>query len=300
MRAGKMASILSGLAMAGGLGASGALAQEVKGIPHDGGVGFQQAATELAHDLHWMDGFLLTIITVIVIFVTALLIYVVFRFGEKSNPKPATFTHNAVVEVVWTVVPILILVAVAIPSLQLLAKQVTIPEADLTIKATGNQWYWSYEYPDPEGEQDFAFDAMMVGGGYKDFDTAMENAAEEMNAHGVTRETWLLQTNNYVVVPVGQVVRMQVTASDVIHSWAMPSFGVKMDGIPGRLNETWFQVDEPGIYYGQCSELCGKDHAYMPIAVRAVSEAEYAEWLEGAKEQFAGISSAPISVALAE
>ncbi|MDF2231459.1 cytochrome c oxidase subunit II [Albimonas sp. CAU 1670] len=294
MRAGKMASILSGLAggLTAAVAAPAAFAQDsatIIGIPHDGGTGFQHAATELASDLHWLDGFLLVIITVIVLFVTALMAYVVFRFNEKANPKPATFTHNSLVEVVWTVVPIVILVAIAIPSLQLLSKQVTIPEADLTIKATGNQWYWSYDYPDPNGEADFAFDAMMVGYGYKDYETAKANVGDELEAAGVTRENYRLQTNNWVVVPVGKVVRMQVTAADVIHSWTIPAFGVKMDGIPGRLNEIWFQVDEPGIYYGQCSELCGKDHAYMPISVKAVSPEEYDAWLADAQAKFAGV-----------
>lgn len=295
MRAGKMASILSGLTsgLAAAVAAPAAFAQDsatIIGIPHPGGIGFQQAATELASDLHWMDDFLLIIITVIVVFVTGLMAYVVFRFSEKANPKPATFTHNSVVEVVWTVVPIVILVAIAIPSLQLLAKQVTIPEADMTIKATGNQWYWSYEYPDPEGEADFAFDSMMVGSGYKDYDTAVANVGDAMEAAGVNRDNYRLQTDTFVVVPVGKVVRMQVTASDVIHSWTVPAFGVKMDGIPGRLNEIWFQVDEPGIYYGQCSELCGKDHAYMPISVKAVPEAEYEAWLAESKEMYAGVA----------
>lgn len=291
MRAGKMASILSVLA-SGLVAAPAALAQDaatVIGIPQPGGIGFQPAGTELASDLHWLDGFLLIIITVIVVFVTALMAFVAFRFSEKANPTPSTFTHNSVVEVVWTVVPIVILVAIAIPSLQLLSKQVTIPEADVTIKATGNQWYWSYEYPDPEGEADFAFDSMMVGSGYKDYDTAVANVGDEMAAAGVNRDNYRLQTNTFVVVPVGKVVRVQVTASDVIHSWTVPAFGVKMDGIPGRLNEIWFQVDEPGIYYGQCSELCGKDHAYMPISVKAVSEAEYETWLAQAQETYAGV-----------
>ncbi|SFI89903.1 cytochrome c oxidase subunit 2 [Albimonas pacifica] len=305
MRAGKMASILSGLTsgLTAAVAAPAAFAQDaatIIGIPHPGGTGFQHAATELASDLHWLDGFLLVIITVIVLFVTALMAFVVFRFNEKANPKPATFTHNSLVEVVWTVVPIVILVAIAIPSLQLLSKQVTIPEADLTIKATGNQWYWSYEYPDPNGEEDFAFDAMMVGYGYKDYDTAVANVGDEMQAAGVTRENYRLQTNTFVVVPVGKVVRMQVTASDVIHSWTVPAFGVKMDGIPGRLNEIWFQVDEPGIYYGQCSELCGKDHAYMPISVKAVSEAEYETWLAESKEMYAGVTRDVSVAALAD
>ncbi|SDW70609.1 cytochrome c oxidase subunit 2 [Albimonas donghaensis] len=285
MRLRTMASALGGLAAL--LAAPAAFGQdlELKGIPHPGGTGFQVAATEVARDLHWLEGFLLVIITVITLFVTALLAYVVFRYNEKSNKTPATFTHNSLVEVVWTVVPIVILVVIAIPSLQLLNKQMVIPDADVTIKATGNQWYWSYEYPDSE----FAFDSYMVAPGYKDFDTAMAEAGDEIEAAGVTRETWLLQTDTAVVVPVGKVVRLQVTGADVIHSWAMPAFGVKIDAVPGRLNETWFQVDEPGVYFGQCSELCGKDHAYMPIMVHAVPQAEYEAWLAKTAEMYAGV-----------
>ncbi len=284
-------------ALSGLLASGAAFAQELSiiGIPREGEMGFQPAGTELAADLHWLDGFLLIIITGITLLVTALLLWVVFRFRESKNPTPARFTHNSVVEVVWTVLPIVILVAIAIPSLQLLAKQTTIPEADLTIKATGNQWYWTYEYPDYE----MGFDAYMVGYGYKDYETARANAGEEMQAAGVTRDTWRLQTDTEVVVPVGQVIRMQVTASDVIHSWTIPAFGVKMDGIPGRLNEIWFQVDEPGIYYGQCSELCGKDHAYMPITVRAVSPDQFESWAQETQERYAGVGRT-VTVAAAE
>lgn len=294
MRLRTMASALGGLTAL--LAASAAYAQElqIKGIPHAGGTGFQHAATEVARDLHWLEGFLLVIITVITLFVTGLMAYVVFRYNEKSNKTPSTFTHNSLVEVVWTVVPIVILVVIAIPSLQLLNKQLVIPDADVTIKATGNQWYWSYEYPDSE----FAFDSYMVASGYKDFDTAVANAGDAIKAAGVTRDTWRLQTDTAVVVPVGKVVRLQVTGADVIHSWAMPAFGVKIDAVPGRLNETWFQVDEPGIYFGQCSELCGKDHAYMPIMVKAVPESEYQAWLTQAAEKYAGVVPAVTVAAL--
>jgi cytochrome c oxidase subunit 2 len=273
-----------------------AAAQQV-GAPTPGGMGFQPAATELAGDLQWLDGFMLVIMTGIVILVTGLLAYVIRNFSAEKNKEPARFTHNSVVEVVWTAVPVLILVVIAIPSLQLLDEQVNVPEADMTIKATGNQWFWTYEYPD----QEIVFDAYMVGSGFKSFDDAMADPgmAEEMKQYGVTRENWLLRTDTEVVVPVGKVVRMQVTASDVIHSWTVPAFGVKMDGIPGRLNETWFKVEEPGVYYGQCSELCGKDHSYMPITVRAVPQEEYDAWLEQAIEMYAG-KPASITVAAAE
>ncbi len=286
-------------AMAGAaaaLVAGQASAQQV-GAPTPGGIGFQSAATELAGDLQWLDGFMLLIMTAIVILVTGLLIYVIRNFSAEKNATPARFTHNSLIEVLWTAVPVLILVVIAIPSLQLLDEQVNVPEADMTIKATGNQWFWTYEYPDEE----MVFDAYMIGYGFSSYDAAMADPdmAEEMEEYGVTRENWLLQTDTAVVVPIGKVVRMQVTASDVIHSWTVPAFGVKMDGIPGRLNETWFKVEEPGIYYGQCSELCGKDHAYMPITVRAVPQEEYDAWLEEAIETYAG-RPASITVAAAE
>lgn len=284
------------LAGVGGLlAAAPAFAQsavEEIGIPRPARTGFQPAATELAADLQWLDGFLLFIITVITLFVTGLLFYVWKTFRADRNPTPATFTHNSLIEVVWTVVPVVILVIIAIPSLQLLDEQVNVPEADVTIKATGNQWFWTYEYPD----QEIVFDAYMVGYGYKDFETAMANDGEALTAAGVTEDNWLLVTDTQVVVPVGKVVRMQVTASDVIHSWTIPAFGVKMDGIPGRLNETWFKVERPGIYYGQCSELCGKDHSYMPITVKAVPVEEYEAWLEQAAELYAS-GPRPFSVA---
>jgi len=257
-----------------GLTASGAaLAQDVPviGRPVDMGTGFQPAATELARDLQWLDAFLLVIITVITLFVTALLIWVIIRYNSKRNPKPATFTHNSPLEVAWTVVPILILVFIGVFSLPILFKQQEIPEADITIKVTGYQWYWGYEYVD-EG---FAFDSFML-------------PREQLAEHGYDESDYLLATDTQVVVPIGKVVVMQITAADVIHSWTIPSFGVKQDAVPGRLAELWFAADKEGIYFGQCSELCGKDHAYMPITVKVVSEEAYALWLEEAKAEFAG------------
>lgn len=299
MRFAKLAAVLA--AGAATLSGAAVAAQENIGLPTPGGLGFQPAATEVARDLHWMDDFLLYIIVAITLFVTALLAMVILRFNEKANKTPARFTHNSALEVAWTVVPIIILVAIAVPSLQLLDKQVNVPEADMTIKATGSQWYWSYQYQD--GEESFGFDSFMVGGGFKDFDSAMadEDMAAQLEAAGVTRETWLLQTDTEVVVPVGKVVRLQVTAADVIHSWAMPAFGVKMDAVPGRLNETWFRVDEgmEGVYFGQCSELCGKDHSYMPIVVRAVSQEDYEAWLAEARAEYAE-GPRSIDVALAD
>lgn len=247
---------------------------ETIGKPKPGGLGFQPAATELARDLQWLDGFMLIIITLIVLFVSVLLGWVIFRFNHKANPKPATFTHNSPLEIAWTIVPILILVFIGAFSLPILFKQQEIPEGDIVIKATGYQWYWGYEYVD-EG---VSFDALML-------------PREELAEYGYADDEYLLATDLPMVVPVGKTIVVQVTGADVIHSWAMPAFGVKQDAVPGRLAQLWFKVDEEmeGIYFGQCSELCGKDHAYMPITVKAVSQEVYDEWLAGAKEEFASL-----------
>lgn len=251
----------------------------VIGKPEAGGVGFQEAATELARELQWLDGFILVIITVITLFVTALLGWVILRFNRKSNPTPATFTHHSPLEIAWTIVPILILVFIGAFSLPILFKQQEIPEADLTIKVTGYQWYWGYEYVD----DGVAFDSIML-------------QRDELAEYGYADDEYLLATDNAVVVPLGKTVVMQLTGADVIHSWTIPSFGVKQDAVPGRLSQLWFSAEKEGVYFGQCSELCGKDHAYMPIVVKVVSEEVYAEWLEGAKEEFAGLP-APMTVA---
>lgn len=244
----------------------------VIGAPVDRGTGFQPAATELAHDLQWLDGFILVIITAICILVLALLAIVILRYNRRANPQPARFTHNQPLEFAWTVVPIAILFLIGGFSLPVLFKQQIMPEADVVIKATGHQWYWSYEYPDEQ----IVFDSFML-------------QPDELEAAGYGPELFRLATDTAVVVPTGQKILMQVTAADVIHSWTIPSFGVKQDGVPGRLAELWFEVEEgmEGIYFGQCSELCGKDHAYMPITVKAVSQADYAIWLEGAREAYA-------------
>jgi cytochrome c oxidase subunit 2 len=264
-----------GAAVLASMAGSEALAQEgleTIGKPVPGGMGFQPAATELARDLHWLDSMLLVIITIITIFVMALLAVCIVRYNQKSNPEPATFTHNSPLEVTWTVVPILILVFIGAFSLPVLFKQQEIPEADLTIKATGYQWYWGYEYVD----DGLAFDSFML------------DRAGLADA-GYSEDEYLLATDTAVVVPTGKVVVIQVTAADVIHSWTVPAFGVKQDGVPGRLAELWFEVDEgmEGVYFGQCSELCGKDHAYMPITVKAVTQAEYDAWLAGPAQEFA-------------
>ncbi len=256
---------LSAWTMASAVSLSGslAMASEVAGRPVDKAMGFQRAVTEVARDIQWLDNFMLIIMTAVAVFVTALLLYVIVRFNKRANPKPATFTHNPALEVAWTAVPVLILVIIAIPSLRLLFLQLDVPEPDLTIKATGNQWYWSYEYPD----QRIEFDAVML-------------QKDELAEYGYTADDWLLATDTRVVVPVNAVVHVLVTGSDVIHAWAIPSFGSKIDAVPGRLNETWFRAEETGVFYGQCSELCGKDHTYMPIVVEVVSQEDYDAWVQ--------------------
>jgi cytochrome c oxidase subunit 2 len=184
------------------------------------------------------------------------------RFNARSNPVPSKTTHNTMIEVAWTIIPVLILVGIAVPSFRLLFEQLDLPKADLTVKAVGKQWYWSYAYPD-NGK--FEFDSLM--------------------AH--EKQPRMLAVDNELVVPVNKIVRVQVTGADVIHSFGVPAFGIKVDAIPGRLNETWFKATKTGVFYGQCSELCGRDHAFMPIAVRVVSEQDFAAWIETAKKKFA-------------
>lgn len=284
-----MKHTLSLAACAAVFGAGQAFAQdnlEIIGRPVDGATGFQPAVTELASDLQWLDGMLLVIITLITIFVTGLLVWVTVRFNQKRNPTPASFTHHTPIEIAWTVVPIVILVFIGAFSLPVLFKQQEIPEGDVTIKVTGYQWYWDYEYID-EG---FEFSSYMIGapstGGNNSLTPEVITQLEEA---GYTREEFLLATDTAVVVPVGQTIVMQVTGGDVIHSWTIPAFGVKQDAVPGRLAELWFEAEREGIYFGQCSELCGLNHAYMPITVKVVSEAAYAEWLAQAREEYAGV-----------
>ncbi|THD82214.1 cytochrome c oxidase subunit II [Aliigemmobacter aestuarii] len=240
---------------------------EVVGAPIEKGHDFQPAATELARELQDLDHMILIIITVISIFVAALMIYSIVRFNRRANPTPARFTHNSPLEITWTVIPILILVFIGSFSLPVLFKQQEIPAADITIKVTGYQWYWGYEYV---GE-DVAFDSFLL-------------AKEDLAANGYDESLYLLATDTAVVVPTGKTIVMQVTAADVIHAWTIPAFGVKQDAVPGRLAQLWFNVEQEGIFFGQCSELCGKDHAYMPITVKAVSPEVYDQWLAAAKE----------------
>ena len=235
--------------------------------PKDWQLGFQDAASQSMREIvNFHDNLLLPIIIAISVFVLFLMIYVSIRFRASRNPNPSTTTHNVTVEILWTLIPCLILIVLAVPSFKILYKQDTIPKADVTVKAIGYQWYWGYEYPD----ENIIFDSYMIE--TKDL---KENQPR------------LLTVDHEVVVPVNKVVKVLITANDVLHAWALPSFGVKRDAVPGRINETWFKAEKVGTYYGQCSELCGIKHAFMPITVRVVSEADYAEWLTGAKIKFA-------------
>ncbi len=253
------------------------------GMPTDWQMNLQGAVTPVAEYIHWFHDWLNVIIAIVTLFVLALLIYVVFRFNEKANPVPSKTTHNALLEVCWTVIPVLILVVIAIPSFRLLKLQLEVPQADMTLKVTGNQWRWTYEYPKESGG--FTFDSLMLS----EEERAKAIASKKIAEAEAPR---LLAVDNEAVVPVGKIVRVQVTASDVIHKFTVPSFGIKIDAIPGRLNETWFKAEREGIYYGQCSFICGQNHAYMPIAFRVVSQERYAAWLAEAKQKFANAEDA--------
>lgn len=254
------------------------------GAPTDWELGMQGMVTEVGRNLSSFHTYLLWLIVGICVFVLALILFIVARFNEKKNPVPSRTTHNTLIEVVWTIVPVLILVAIAIPSFRLLRLQLITPPADVVVKVTGYSWYWGYDY------------AADKGGGFK-FDSNMITEAKDLKPD----QPRLLGVDNAMVVPVGKVVKVQVTAADVIHSFALPSFGVKIDAIPGRLNESWFRAEKEGVYYGQCSELCGNGHPYMPIEIRVVSEQQYAAWLTEAKQKFASTDgSAPLKLANAQ
>jgi cytochrome c oxidase subunit 2 len=262
MSKGQMGRRLLGLAVAGvALVACGSAFAEL-GQPAPWEFKLQESATPVMDNITWFHDFLLVLITAITLFVLVLLVIVVVKFNAKANPVPSKTTHNTLIEVAWTLIPVLILVALVVPSFRLLFLELDIPKADLTVKVTGKQWYWSYAYPD-NGK--FEFDSVLAQ----------------------DKQPRLLGVDNEVVVPVNKIVRVQVTGADVIHSFAVPAFGIKIDAIPGRLNETWFKATKLGMFYGQCSELCGKDHAFMPIAVRVVNDQEFAAWVETAKKKFA-------------
>jgi cytochrome c oxidase subunit 2 len=276
--------------------AMAAEALETIGKPQDGHMGFQPAATELARDIHWLDDMINYIIFGIVALVVVLILVIIFRYNRRANPTPARFTHNTPVEIFWTLGPVLILVFIGAFSLPILFKQQEIPDGDVKIKVTGQQWNWTYHYSDDDVE----FDSYMVGQPASldedarpaDKDVTPYILNDAMRAKlvdaGYNDDEFLLAADNAMIVPVNKIVVVTVTADDVIHSWTVPAFGVKQDGVPGRLAQLWFEADKEGIYFGQCSELCGKDHAYMPITVQVVSEEAYAQWLEGAIEEYAG------------
>ena len=250
------------------------------GQPTDWQLGPQGPATTVADDIIWFHNILLGIITVITIFVLVLLVYVVMRFNARANPTPSRTTHNTLIEVIWTLGPVLILLVIAIISFKSLFFQLDMPKADLTVKATGKQWFWSYSYPDSK----FEFDSIML---------SEKERKAKLDKDPKADVPRLLSVDNELVVPVNKVVRVQTTGADVIHAFAVPSFGIKIDAIPGRLNETWFKAEREGVYYGQCSELCGKDHAFMPIMVRVVSEQAFTAWLEEAKKKYASEETQP-------
>ena len=262
MSMGQTGRRLLGLAVAGvALVSCGAAFAEL-GQPAPWEYKLQESATPVMDNITWFHDFLLWLITAITLFVLALLVIVVVKFNAKANPVPSKTTHNTLIEVAWTLIPVLILVALVVPSFRLLFLELDVPKADLTVKVTGKQWYWSYAYPD-NGK--FEFDSLLAQ----------------------DKQPRLLGVDNEMVVPINKIVRIQTTGADVIHSFAVPAFGIKIDSVPGRLNETWFKATKLGMFYGQCSELCGRDHAFMPIAVRVVNDQEFATWIETAKKKFA-------------
>jgi cytochrome c oxidase subunit 2 len=268
MSMGRIGRRLLGVAVAGAaLVTSGAAFAEL-GQPAEWEWKLQQAGSPVMEHIEWFHNWLLVIITIITLFVLGLLITVMIKFNARANPTPSRTTHNTLIEVAWTLIPVLILVGIAVPSFRLLFLELDLPKADLTIKAVGKQWYWTYSYPD-NGK--FEYDSLL--------------ACDESRTK--CTQPRLLAVDNEIVVPVNKIVRVQTTGADVIHSFAVPAFGIKIDAIPGRLNETWFKATRTGMYYGQCSELCGKDHAYMPIAVRVVEDKDFTAWVEAAKKKYA-------------
>jgi cytochrome c oxidase subunit 2 len=261
-----------GAALAGVLSATPALA-----LPYDWQMGFQPAISPVMEQIESFHNELFWIITFVSLFVLALLGVVVVKFRASANPVPSKVHHNTLLEVAWTIIPVIILVVIAVPSFRLLYFEATIPKPDVQIRAIGKQWYWTYEYP--AANAGFTYDSLGL-------------SEADAKAKGEPR---LLGVDNIVVVPVNKVVEVETTGADVIHSWALPQLGVKMDAVPGRLNHTWFKATQTGTFYGQCSELCGAKHAYMPIEVKVVSDAEYAAWLETAKKKYTALDRAVAS-----
>jgi cytochrome c oxidase subunit 2 len=277
----KVFSRLTAIALSvAALFASAGMALAGLGQPTPWEIGMQDAASPVMADIISFHNFVLWIITAITIFVLALLLIIIYRFNSRRNPTPTRTTHNTPIEIIWTIVPVIILVLIAIPSFRLLFTELDVPTPDLTVKATGKQWYWSYAYPD---NGNFEFDSLLV--------------AEKDLQPGQPR---LLTVDNEMVVPVNKVVHVLVTGADVIHSFNVPSFGIRIDAIPGRVNETWFKATKEGLFHGQCSELCGKDHAFMPVTVHVMNENDFNTWVAAAKQKFAGDdSAAPTAVAAA-
>jgi cytochrome c oxidase subunit II len=264
----KLFSRLTGIAAtAAALLAGGSAAFAGLGQPSPWQIGMQEAASPVMQDITNFHNFLLWITTAIAVFVLVLLLIVIVRFNARANPAPSRTTHNTPLEVMWTIVPVVILATIAVPSFRLLFTQLDVPKPDLTVKVTGKQWFWTYAYPD---SGNFQFDSLMV--------------ADKDLKPGQLRN---LAVDNEMVVPVNKVVHVLVTGADVIHSFNVPSFGIRIDAIPGRINDTWFKATKEGVFYGQCSELCGKNHAFMPIAVHVVSEADFNAWLAKAKQEYA-------------
>lgn len=262
------------------------------GQPQPGQMNLPAPATSKMADIVWFHNILLVLITAICLFVLALLVYVCWRFAASRNPTPSKVTHHTGLEVAWTMIPVLILAVIAVPSFRILKDQLTIPPSDVTVKVTGKQWYWTWEYPKDAGG--FTFDSFMLDD---------QQRLEAVNSGRLKPEEAprLLAVDNEAVVPVGKVVRLQVTAADVIHQFTIPAFGIKLLAVPGRLNETWFKADKEGIFYGQCQFVCGERHAFMPAAIRVVSQERYAAWLQEAKQRFATHpAAAPTRVAAAE
>ena len=243
---------------------------EPLGVAKDYGIDLQNPVTEVAKDVYSMHAFVTIIMAIITLFVLGLLIWVCYKYSANKNKNPSKTVHNTLIEILWTAIPVLILVVIAVPSFKLLYKQDVIPEPDLTIKAIGYQWYWGYEYPD---NGNFTYEAFML------------QSEEELEEDKPFKR--MLTTDTKVVVPVNKIIRMQVTAADVLHSWAIPAFGVKTDAVPGRLNETWFKAEKTGIYYGMCSELCGVNHQSMPIEIHVVTQEKFDIWVEEAKTKYA-------------
>lgn len=263
--------------LAGAFSACGAMAAE----PRNWQLGLQEPASTTMERIDGFHDFVTIIATVIALFVMVLLLIVIFRFNERANPKPSKTTHNLLLEVMWTAVPVIILVVIAIPSFKLMYFADRVEDPDMTLKVIGHQWYWSYEYPD---HGNFTFDANILS----DEEVAKDPSLKRN-----------MDTDYRVVLPVGKKIQILMTADDVLHNWAIPAFGIKLDTVPGRLNETWVQINKPGVYYGFCSELCGVNHSYMPIVVEAVSPEDFDKWVKKAQKEFANTEEAPPAVRLA-